>query len=325
MKYADIPGNARSSAGFTQHGKYLYWAAGHMGEFHIYEKENFSREFHRLDLETGTWEELQNFPVLAQGFRMTTHNGKIYAFGGFVHEGDGEWPVRSTNIVRCYDPVTNKWENVAQLDSPRSSNVLGKVGSLVYLIGGWNGFDKKIAAEDGTTKWISKPGTFLDTIEVFDMDLLKTISVLPLGISPRRAFSAVTNGRDITIACGMGPQGGSDLFSDVMTYSTLSGKWVKLFDTPQPRFATGIAWPTHSPIIVGGLFIGNNGKAEEFDNLGTMDPHANGGWKTRALSSTRTFAETAIWDNQLIVLGGHSGKLPVSTVEVFELDSLWGN
>lgn len=322
MEYPDIPGRPRSSAGFTQFGKVVYWAAGHLGQYHYYDKCHFSREFHCLDLESATWTRLADFPVPAQGFRMCGYDGGIFAFGGFIYEGDGEWPVRSTSTVRRYDIATDKWEDIAALSRPRSSNVLGQVGTLVYLIGGWDGHSKPDA--DESKEWLSMPDMFHDTIEVFDLSSLSTVDTFPLGISQRRALAASTSEQDITVACGLGSGRFPDLKSELMTLSTSSRTWTSVFSMPQGLFAPGLAWPEHSPLIVGGLYIAPDfSYFEEFATIRTFDPHAGGGWKERKLSSSRSFAETAVWNDQLLVLGGHSGLFPVSTVETFDLATLW--
>lgn len=320
MAYKDIAGRPRSSAGFAQVGKYVYWAAGHLGQFHYYGRCHFSREVHRLDLENddNDWERLADFPVPAQGFRMCGYEDFVYAFGGFVYEGDGEWPVRSSDVVRRYDRKRNLWEDVGTLTSPRSSNVLGKIGNLVYLIGGWNGSSKP--GPDESEPWRSKPGAFHDTIEIFDLATNKTADVIPLGIEPRRAFTAVTVGEDITIACGLGPKNFADLKTEVMTFSTKQRLWTKLFDTPLGLFAPGLTRPGHAPLVVGGLFVTlDYTQYQEFDSISTFYPHGGNRWiEVAKLSSTRTFAECAIWNDRLIILGGHSGLWPVSTVETLD-------
>jgi Kelch motif len=317
MNYDDIPGRPRSSAGFVQDGARLYWAAGHLGEFHYYGRCHFSREFHCLDLDSGSWLRLADFPVPAQGFRMVSYNGGIYAFGGFVFEGDGEWPVRSSDNVWRYDIAINEWKTVAHLQVPRSSNVAERVGDLVYLIGGWAGCSKPNL--DESSPWVSKPATFHTTVEVFDLKSQKVVEQFPLGIPPRRAFASVVKGSDITIACGLGPNGFADLKTEVMTFSTVNRKWTKLFDTPLGLFSPGLAWPAHVPLVIGGLFVAPDySPYEEFRSIATFDPHQGGGWKEYTkLESSRTFAESAVWEETLVVLGGHSGRFPVSSVESF--------
>jgi hypothetical protein len=317
--YDPIPGRPRSSAGFVQHGKYAYWVGGHLGQYHYYDRGHFSREAHRLDLETGEWKRIFDFPVPAQGFRMAALDNSLYAFGGFVYEGDTEWPVRSQSAVRRYDIAADKWETVAELQLPRSSNVVGVVNDIAYLIGGWNGMVKE-NPHDESLPWTSMPGTFHATIELFDLSQQKTIDVIPLGVSPRRAFAAITSGTDITVACGLGPFGPSDLKSEVMTFSTSTKQWTTLFNTPKGLFSPGLVWPLHAPLVVGGLFLtADYSQYEEYSGIATLDPHAGGGWLTKThLSSTRTFAECAIYGDDVIVFGGHSGLWPTSNVESFD-------
>lgn len=320
IEYEDIPGRPRSSAGFAQHNDFVYWVGGHLGEFHYYDRGNISRQAHRLNLKTGEWTQIADFPVRAQGFRMCGYGDGIFAFGGFVYEGDGEWPVRSTNIVRRYDIGKNIWEDAARLSAPRSSNVLGVVGDLVYLIGGWDGWSKP--SQDESDPWRSKPDTFHDTIEIFDLAARKTAEVIPLGIPKRRALAAVTRGSEITIAGGLGPRGFWDTLTEVMTFDTKSRRWTKLFDMPQGLFSPGLAWPAHIPLIIGGLFVDKQYNSKEYNTIATFDPHAGGGWKELAhLRSTRTFAESAVYEDRLVVFGGHSGTFPTAEVQSFDANN----
>jgi hypothetical protein len=89
-------------------------------------------------------------------------------------------------------------------------------------------------------------------------------------------------------------------------------------------FSPGIAWPEHAPLIVGGLFVTPDySQSEEFSSIATLDPHAGGGWKVVAnLSSTRTFAECALFEEELTVFGGHSGLFPTASVETFAFSEL---
>lgn len=273
MNYSDIPSRPRSSFGFAAYESKAFLAGGHYGEYHHYEIGHFSRLAHCLDLGTGEWTDLPPLPVATQGFRMCGYQGGIFAFGGFVHFGDGEWPVRSTEIVRRLDIQRGVWEEVGSLSAPRSSNVLGLVGSDAYLIGGWNGAAKP--NPDESIPWSSKPGTFHDTIEVFDLQTCKTKEILPLNCPPLRAFTAVTNGTDITVAGGLGPRGFSDLKTAVATFSTTTRKWDRLFDLQQGRFSPGIAWPAASPLIVAGLFVSPDQTIfKEFNTISKFDPHA---------------------------------------------------
>ncbi|HJR08349.1 MAG TPA: kelch repeat-containing protein [Pyrinomonadaceae bacterium] len=124
-------------------------------------------------------------------------DGKIYAIGGFIGSG-------VTNSVEVFDPLTNQWSAVAPLNTARRYHAAAVAGGKLYAIGGtdvnlvnlktvevydpvanaWTfappmstarvilaaaTLDNKIYAMSGFDRTdVQSPGTYYDTVEVFD-------------------------------------------------------------------------------------------------------------------------------------------------------------
>ena len=78
-------------------------------------------------------------------------NNKIYVTGGWVTQYDD-----NSRSVECYDPDTNTWSKVANMNFARCQHALASLNGKLYAIGGlyWSG-----------------PGygfTVMDDVEVYD-------------------------------------------------------------------------------------------------------------------------------------------------------------
>ena len=79
--------------------------------------------------------------------------GKLYVAGGY----DGTSFLRS---VECFDPITNRWCQLAQMNVKRSRVSLVTNGGRLYAIGGYDGFSnlKSMEIYDPETKiWVTGP------------------------------------------------------------------------------------------------------------------------------------------------------------------------
>lgn len=313
--YAAIPGTPRSSVGFISHEGQVYYLGGHAGKFHFYAEENFTQDCSALDLATGKWRMLKPLPVKMQGYRVAADGDSLFLFGGFRYFGDTDWPVRSTNSIWRYSISNDAWHLESTMPFDRSSHVLGQVGDLVYLIGGWHG--RARPKPDPQAMWEST-GPFYDTIDVFSLASLSRTTSHPLQLTKRRAFSAVSAGKSILVAGGLGERGFSDLVNEVAWFDTESATWSQVTPKlPKPLFSPSVAFDGHKPLVVGGLFVSpDHSEYQEYSDVRVHDPKDTGGWPTKGnLSSPRTFAESTYWGDKLIVFGGHSGELPTDAVD----------
>lgn len=55
-------------------------------------------------------------------------NGKLYLFGGYSQEGESK-------EIFCYDPASDSWQTVGELDRPISRYGIATDGNLIYITG----------------------------------------------------------------------------------------------------------------------------------------------------------------------------------------------
>jgi N-acetylneuraminic acid mutarotase len=87
----------------------------------------------RYDIDTDTWSSAAPLPAARSDFASVAVGGRIYVFGGC----DG---VARLSDVDVYDPVTDTW-STAPADLPGGPRFVlqaGRIGNLVYVIGGGN-------------------------------------------------------------------------------------------------------------------------------------------------------------------------------------------
>lgn len=145
-EFAPLP-KAISSFGAAVADGHVYVYGGHSGKAHSYSTETTLGAFLRLDLaKPAKWEELPGGPIL-QGLAVVAHGGKIYRIGGMQPKNKpGEKAdASSMSSVACFDPKTNRWEDLPSLPEGRSSHDAAVVGDKIVVAGGWkmNGDSKE--------------------------------------------------------------------------------------------------------------------------------------------------------------------------------------
>jgi N-acetylneuraminic acid mutarotase len=79
-----------------------------------------------------TWSRVSSLPTKLAGYAMVAYEGKLYLFGGW----DGE-SFRAE--VYSYDPEDDLWIERTPMLTPRAYASATKAGSVIYVIGGFNG------------------------------------------------------------------------------------------------------------------------------------------------------------------------------------------
>ena len=75
-------------------------------------------------------------------------DNKIYVTGG--HGGDGIWPMSS---VDCYDPDTNTWSQMANMNNVRGGHCLVSLHGRLYAIGGNRGVNSVEVYDPDNNTW----------------------------------------------------------------------------------------------------------------------------------------------------------------------------
>lgn len=316
---APFIGNPRSSFGTVSHEGKIYMAGGHQGAEHTYPPESFTDTFIVYDIAKNEWTELAPRPAKAHGYQIAAHGNYVYAFGGFAYSPDHKPKWKSLSQIDRYDIKNNKWETIGKLTSPRSSNTAVTIDGKVYLAAGW----------DSTPKFENDlDGTFLDTIEIFDLKTEK-IEIAPYKLpSPlRRALTGIEHNGKIVLVGGLG-QGAShfELLNTVTAIDPVDGKAQELTPLPFSTFAPAAEVLGNELIVFGGMFKTGPMAYEYVAHIYSMDL-AKSKWRHtgRYLKETKGFSQVFHLDNKTLgILGGHhylqGMDSPVSTFETLSKD-----
>lgn len=91
------------------------------------------------------WQAATAAPVARFEALSVSSNGKLYVFGGWIDKN-----FNSTRRVDRYDPVTNKWTRLADMQAPETHAgfALDAANGVVYFVGGHRGKFPSVASDD---------------------------------------------------------------------------------------------------------------------------------------------------------------------------------
>ncbi len=113
----------------------MAWAAALDGKLHLvggYAEQRFDMPYHHVfDPAKNAWSEAAKLPRGANHVGVTTHGGKLYAFGGFIEQN--RYPHED---VFVWTPGDDRWVKLRPL--PTASGAIGAVtvGDNIHLVGG---------------------------------------------------------------------------------------------------------------------------------------------------------------------------------------------
>lgn len=313
---APFIGAPRSSFGTVTHNGKLYMAGGHAGAEHTYPPESFSDAFIVYDMETNVWKELASRPVKAHGFQIAAAGNYVYAFGGFAYDANNKPKWKSLDQIDRYSISENKWETIGKLVTPRSSNVAIHIEDKVYIASGWNATPKFSGDLDGT---------FLDSIEIFDLKTEKIeLASFKVPLPLRRALTGIEHNGKMVLIGGLG-QGAShfDLLSAVTSIDVQDGSVKELTPLPFATFAPAAEFVNNNLYVFGGMFKTGEMNFEYVSHIYGLDL-VQGKWEHtgRFLNETKGFSQVFKLDDKTLgILGGHryfeGYDSPVPTFETF--------
>lgn len=293
---------AISSFGGITHGDYLYVYSGHTGREHAHSKENLSQHFRRLDLRSGTWEDLpMRRPV--QGLGLVAHDRYIYRVGGLEarNPADEADDLHSVADFERFDTESKQWEALPAMPVARSSHDAVVVGNTLYVVGGW------CLTGDSDGQWQEK---------ALAIDLSSaTLAWRELAVQPfqRRALAAATAGGKVFALCGMNADNKVD--RTVNCYDPATEQWSTVAELPgQGMTGFGIAaWNYRDQLFVSA----SDGNVYCLNADGTN-------WKTvTKLEQPRFFHRLVPHpDGGLLVVGGASRKEHLTGLEWLSDSSL---
>ncbi len=316
---APFIGSPRSSFGTVSHEGKIYMAGGHQGAEHTYPPESFTDTFIVYNIASNEWSELAPRPAKAHGYQLAAAGNYIYAFGGFAYSADHKPKWKSLDSVDRYDIKENKWETIAKLASPRSSNVAVTIDDKAYLVGGW----------DSTPKFANDmDGNFHDTIEIFDLKTEKLeVASYKLALPLRRALTGIELNGKIVLVGGLGVGASHfELLNNVTAINPADGSSQELTPMPFATFAPAADILNNELLVFGGMFKTGPMNYEYVSHVYALDL-AKSNWRHlgRYMKETKGFSQVfKVNDRTLGILGGHryfeGMDSPVSTFETISKD-----
>ena len=117
-------------------------------------------------------------------------NGKLYAVGGYA-KGFGNYDVNER-----YDPITNSWESLEPLTSPRNGHTSSILNNVMLVIGGENDFqtlaeNEAYIPEEDT--WYTLEPIPIQRQGLFSASFDDKIYVMGGGISSGASYSSLNH------------------------------------------------------------------------------------------------------------------------------------
>ena len=128
-----------------------------------------------------------------------------FAIGG---SSDGTNPM---NLVEVYDPSTDKWSDIAPMNSKRSGMAAAPLGGKLYVAGGYDG--------SSTARGCCQ----INSVEVYDPSTNKWSAVASMSNERRYALGAASLGGKLCVVGGS-PDASNPLNS-VEVYEPSTNKW----------------------------------------------------------------------------------------------------
>ena len=287
----------------------MAWATAWAGRMHVvggYGEGAVNRDYHHIyDPESDRWLLGATLPRGANHVAVAAHEGRVYAFGGFIEQNR-----RSDTLAFAYDVALDRWSPIAPLPRPRGAAAAVVLDGRIHLIGGAS----EPAAERASVGWH----------EVYDpaADSWSTRKALP---GARDHVGCVAHGGAIHVVGGR--------FNTFEYNTDLHHIYLPDRDTWELRAPLPTARSGHGLVVYRGRFFAMGGEggslvggvprqARVFGQMESYDPTADT-WQRHAPMPTPRHAvgATAIGDAIYVAGGGAvlGGAVQSAVHEAFTL------
>ena len=242
------------------------------------------------------WHVVSEIPTLRSGFSTAVVDGKIYLIGGTPFQNRrGPYGL---STVEVYDPKTNRWEQVADMPTPRTSTETAVINGTIYVCGGYNGIDNR-----------ADNLKFLDIVEAYDPQ--KDIWTKKQGMSVARIDfgMAAVAGKIYSIGGSLHilekePEapGRIDL---VEAYDPATDTWVNRAKMPTRRSGVRVAVVRNAIYAIGGGGWPQVGAGGPFlTTIEKYDPKINRWERKNGMPDLRLAFSTVVLDDVIHLIGG---------------------
>lgn len=243
---------------------------------------------------------MSRWTVLRPMHLQRSHCGGAAAKGMLFAIGGGGLGFESLRSAEMYDPVLDKWSEIAPMPTLRSGLVAVLFNDMIYVMGG--GFKNT----DGTFN-------FLTVVELLNPSNMTWKKGPPL-IKRHDAPSAIVYEESIYLYGGHHPEAtGGPLTDPAFSYSEkFNAKkeiWEEIPPLPTPRFSLGAAIVEDKIWVMGGGAFKDN-HFQNFDLIEIFDPKI-GKWEVttgQRLPWPSAGVSACTFKNKVYVFGGNDGN-----------------
>ena len=181
----------------------------------------------------------------------------------------------------------DQWNTLPSMSNDRFGPAVAAVGSLIYVIGGWDGL-----------------GAVSNKLEVYDVENQSWSQKVNIPTSVVYAASAVI-GNSIHV---LGGYNGYSILSTHQVYNIQTNSWSQSTPLPFPRSGGGAAVVSEKIYLIGGFYDG-----VALDSTQMFDPSTNLWSNKTAMTTARTdFAIATLYDGIYVIGGSNLDVLNVN-------------
>jgi len=224
---APLPEGRHHAAEAVVDGK-LYLIGGYKGflnwETLRTRKHQPTNQVWEYDPGQNRWQARAPMPTARGALAVGVIDGKIYAVGGGNAVGGGSWG-HGVNTLERYDPITDTWQALPPMPTPRHHLTAAVLDGRLYAIGG---------RQAGL-------GSSIGVNEIYDPNTKRWITKAPMP-SKRSGIAAAVLGRQIYIFGGESKQEAEFIaFNATESYNHHTDQWTVHISMPTARHGLGAA------------------------------------------------------------------------------------
>ena len=270
-----------------------------------------------LRFSAAQWARKADMPTARSDFSTSVVDGKIFAIGGRIRVGSGEFGDLALAKVEMYDPETDTWAQKANMPTPRSAVSTAVVDGKIYAIGGEE--IEKIKAYKG---WVNKVKD-LPTVEMYDPSTDTWTQKADMPTARAYLSTAVMDGKIYAI-------GGASIFNEqhrletVEIYDPSMDTWTKARDMNHARSCAALSVVNGEIYAMGGWGVSQIQDQSEtiLSSVEVFNLKRNR-WKERTgMVAPKTSHTASVIDGKIYVMGGYfqEGKeyKTLSTIEIYD-------
>jgi N-acetylneuraminic acid mutarotase len=256
---------------------------------------------YEYDPATNQWAKKKPMPLASHHVSFTEHQGKIYAFGGFVLPQSGPPAWVPIDNAWEYDPANDSWRALAPVPTKRGSPVAVSAGDKMYVIGG------AVAGPGQPAVHPARPHTSVGTVEEYDPASNTWRSRASMPTPRNHMVGGAINGKVYVASGRVGAafiSGGSSNIGVIESYDPASDTWSQGLARMANARSAGAGAVYNGKLYITGGEYQEPGMMATFRSLEAYDPAGNS-WQTlQPMPVSRHGLAGAVLGNRLHMVSG---------------------